>query len=329
MSRVKVRVKRTAAIVEPTIVEAHNEFLKEKEREGRSAATLENYKVTLKKFMKVLELEEELKLKEVTKDYIEDFIDILKEEEEMAPTSINHYLRDLRTFFNWASNEDEERTYLKKFKVPQLKVQDEGIKFFSDKEIELLAEKPEQKADFVEWRTWAIVKFILGTGARIGTVVNVKMEDLNFTAKQITYTHTKNKKAQTVPLTYQTEKDLKSYIREWRGIAEEDEWLFPSVTDEELTPNAAKLAFADYCHRRGVERTSLHSLRHSFARNYIIQGGNPAKLQAMLGHSSPAMTSHYVKLFGTDLAEGAEDFTLNDNLNKNKARRQKVQRTNN
>lgn len=330
MSRVIVKVKRTATTIEPTLIEAHNEFLKEKEREGRSAATLENYKITLKKFISALELEEELKIKEIDKNYIDTFIDILKEEEEMKPTSINHYLRDLRTFFNWASDKEEpEHYYLENFAIRLLKAQEESIKFFTDEEIEKLAVKPEQQADFVEWRTWAIVKFILGTGARIGTVVNVKMGDLNFIAKQITYTHTKNKKAQTVPLTAQTEKDLKSYIKEWRGIAEEDEWLFPNVSDDALTTNAAKLAFEDYCKRRGVTRTSLHSLRHSFARNYVIQGGNPAKLQALLGHSSPAMTSHYVKLFGTDLAQDAEEYSLNDNLTKNKNRKQRITRTNN
>jgi integrase/recombinase XerD len=46
-----------------------------------------------------------------------------------------------------------------------------------------------------------------------------------------------------------------------------------------------------------------HLVRHSFARSFVVQGGNVATLQALLGHSSLEVTNRYVALNFADLAE--------------------------
>jgi integrase/recombinase XerD len=53
----------------------------------------------------------------------------------------------------------------------------------------------------------------------------------------------------------------------------------------------------------GIEsgRASPHTLRHSFARNWITQGGDVASLKEILGHSSLAITQGYLALSNEDL----------------------------
>jgi len=70
-----------------------------------------------------------------------------------------------------------------------------------------------------------------------------------------------------------------------------------------LSPNALRLAVERYNRSRGVEKTSIHLFRHTFARKYLIDcGGDAFMLQKLLGHSTLKMTRHYCNIYDADLA---------------------------
>ena len=54
----------------------------------------------------------------------------------------------------------------------------------------------------------------------------------------------------------------------------------------------------------------------SFAKNYIIAGGDCTYLQRLLGHSTLTMTNHYLNLYSTDLQKNYDLFNPLDNLTK-------------
>jgi integrase/recombinase XerD len=57
------------------------------------------------------------------------------------------------------------------------------------------------------------------------------------------------------------------------------------------------------------KRVSFHTLRHSFATLYIANGGDPMRLQRLLGHSTLTMTQKYVSLQTRDLSNVHEQFS--------------------
>ena len=66
----------------------------------------------------------------------------------------------------------------------------------------------------------------------------------------------------------------------------DEDYLFPEYEGKQLKVRSAQDSISDYNRQRGVERTSIHLFRHTFARDYIISGGNPAKLQKLLNHKN-------------------------------------------
>ena len=99
---------------------------------------------------------------------------------------------------------------------------------------------------------------------------------------------------------------ISSYLRVFRTFlnwARKAGYLFCSVYGTMLSENALKLAIADYNHKRGVLKTSIHMFRHTFARKYLMDcGGDAFTLQHLLGHSTLQMTKHYCAIFDSDIA---------------------------
>lgn len=321
----KRAVKRSSGAYDIILDEAFEEFISEKNAHNLSESTLNNYRQSYDFFSKSAGYTDKTKTEEVNLQAIYKWINSLKLN-GIKHTSINHYLRDVRCFLYWCM--DSDRKYIDPpFKIKQIEGQEEQIKLFSDEELEALLIKPRKQDSFAEWRTWAIVNWVLATGNRASTICEVKITDVNFSKKEITLAHTKNKKAQYVPLSSSLETVLKEYIRMWRKEAPIDGWMFPNVGEEQLTTNALRLSFGRYCKNRNVEKTNIHGLRHNFAKGWIRNNGNMFVLQKLLGHSTLDMTRRYVKLFSEDIKEDYDRFSPLDSIKRGSKRTKKVERS--
>lgn len=305
--------------------EAFEEFLVEKEAKNLSEATLRNYRQSFEMFCTFHEFTDETTTDELTISHFYKWINTMKLN-GVKHTSINHYLRDVRSFCYWCM--DEDRQYINPaFKINMVEGQEEQMKMFSDEDIDLLLEKPRKTESFTAWRMWAITNWVLGTGNRASTICEVKITDISFSKKEIILAHTKNKKAQIIPLSSSLETVIKEYIRMWRKEAPADGWLFPNVGEDKLTTNALRHSFAKYCNSRGVESTNIHGLRHNFAKGWVRNNGNMFALQKILGHSSLDMTRKYVKMFSEDIKEDYDKFSPLDSIKRASRRTQNVKRS--
>lgn len=325
MASIKRRVKKTMEPEDVMLSEAFDNFINEKEALNKSKDTIRNYKLSYRLFCEYHGFDkEDVAVSTITQNHIYKWMNSMKID-GTKPVTINHYLGDIRVFLYWCM--DNGREYLAPFDIKLMEKQEEQLKLFTDEELELLLEKPHRGDSWAEWRCWAIVNWALGTGNRASTICDVRIGDIDFIRREIMLRHTKNKKAQTIPLSSSLETVIKEYIRICRKEAPKTGFLFPNVGDEQMTPSAVGQAFGRYCKRRGVDKSNIHGLRHNFARGWIRNGGNIYALQQIMGHATLDMTRKYVKLFGEDLKQGFDEFNPLDTMKKSQKRTQKVKKS--
>lgn len=321
MAKVRIRKNLEADLLR--LYEAFEMFYAEKEADNKSQATLTSYETTFKAFCKFYEFDEETLITEVTESHIFKWKGTMKLN-SLRAASINHYIRDIRCFLYWCM--DDARQYLEPFKIKPVEEEEEIVKHYSDDEIATLLQKPRKSDSFTTWRCWAVVNWIMATGNRASTVCDIKMGDISFIRKEITLRHTKAKKQQIIPLSSSLESVLKEYIRMWRKDAFSTDYLFANISNEKLTTNALRLSFETYTSMYGIERASIHALRHTFAKGWVRNNGNMFTLQKVLGHSKLDMTRKYVKQFAEDLKEGYDAYSPLDTIKRSQKRTQVVKR---
>ena len=322
---VKRKLQKSAQF-DVTLEDAFELFIEEKRSLNKSESTISNYETTFRVWCRYLDANDYSMLcQDVNDSYIYAFANHLKSE-GMKQSSINHYIRDLRSLLYWCMDANYIVT---SFKIKMPTMDEEIPETYTDEEIEALVARPHRRDanNFTEWRSWGIVNWILATGNRAGTITEIRVGDLNFIKKEVTIRKTKTHKASIIPMSTALITSMKEYIKRWRATSGEEAYLFPSINDEKLSVNALKQSIAKYNKMRGVEKTSAHMFRHTFAKIWVRGGGDPFRLQKMLGHSSLDMTRHYVNLFSEDLKEGFDEINPLDNIKKSASRTKRVKRT--
>ena len=291
--------KITMTMNDNSVEEVLEEFLEEKRCAGLSPKTVDDYERFLERIFRNFDTRR--KIGEVSKREFEQLY-LSVGDGKISPRTTETYGVALRTFLNWASDEDycDIRIKVKRAQVPPKET-------YTDEELELLLKKPNlKKCDFPEYRSWVIVNFLMNCGARAGTIMELKIKDVDLEEGLCSYSHTKNKRAQIIPLCTPMRKILKEYLRIRKGS--ENDYLFPSQEDTQLTYTALRCSIQRYNNRRGVERTSIHAFRHTFAKKYLLDmNGNAFKLQKLLGHTTLEMTRHYCNIYDKDLLKDFDD----------------------
>ena len=277
-----------------TYAEVFQTFITAKTAEGVADITIRNYHNNLHVISKYLDIN--LPLGEITKRDIDNMI-VAMRREGLAHNSISTYVRIVRTFLNWCSAEG-----LTSLTIPNMKDKDTVKETYTDDELMFLLRRPDRDCDFTEYRNWVIVNFLLNSGCRAATVRNIQNRDVDLGARQITLRHNKNGKIQVIPLC----SVMIGILREYMGIrgGGATSYLFCNQFGEMLTGNGLRLAIAHYNRSRGVQKTSTHLYRHTFARKFLIDcGGDAFMLQKLLGHSTLKMTKHYCEIYDADIAK--------------------------
>ncbi len=229
----------------------------------------------------------------------------LRDDPNLNEVSMGTYARDLKTLMRFFM----KRKYLPRFEIPLPKASKTPIQTYTDDELKKLLKKPDvRKCIFSTYRSWVIVNFLLSTGVRQNSLINVKIRDVDFDNSVVYVNMTKNRKPLIIPLNEDILKILKEYLQ-YRG-GEADDWLFCSVYGKQLTRSSNYHALWDYCHERGVEQTGVHRFRHTFAKKWAIMGGSVVTLQKILGHSSLAITEGYLNLLTSDLKKEMDEVNI-------------------
>lgn len=246
-------------------------------------------------------------------NFEEEYRDFLIDTEGVSEVTVATYFRDYRVIAYWLMDEG----LIKKHTITIKNVEADIKDCYTEAEIAKLIKKPKDDCPFTEYRSWVVINWVLATGNRISTVINVKIKDVDFEDNMINVNIQKSKRKTRIPLQTKLRKILIEYIDEW--LVDDNgeyisEYLFPSSYEDyssyPISRNQMYKTIAAYNRQRGVFKSSFHLFRHTFAKNWIINGGDLYSLQRILGHSTLDMVTKYANLYSEDLKPKVEDYSL-------------------
>lgn len=209
----------------------------------------------------------------------------------LAPESIAGYVRGLKAFGNWCAAEELATAVgfrtLRRPKVPR-----RLIAPFSDGDLQRLLA-------LAEPRERALVLLMLDTGLRLAEVAALGVGDLR--SDGTIRVLGKGSKERIVPLGTTARRALVRYLATRERVGPADP-LFVGRYGERLSRRGIHATVARLGRRAGVgTRCSPHTFRHTFARAYLVNGGDVFSLQQILGHTTLDMVRRYVSLTEADL----------------------------
>ena len=252
---------------------------------GCSKRTISNYISCINRFKNYYEGKELKKLKE------QDILEYLKincVDLDFSAATINVNRAAIKYYYLVNFNIDFNNTLLPSCKVnnrfPVLLSKQQVISIFNNE-------------SNLKHKLWIILAY--GSGLRISEVASLKVSDILSNEHKI-HVIGKGNKERYVPLPDFTLKLLRLYWIQNKDKIITD-YLFPGMFQKtELTHinyQTIKEAFQKIKENNNLDNSiTFHTLRHSFATEYIKNGGDIWELKNILGHASINTTSIYLHM---------------------------------
>lgn len=298
------KIIKTIELEEQSISAVAAEFYAYNKVKGLAEASQKQYKLYIGKFAEWYGVDNSIA--NLTTRKLDSYL-LMKAEEGLKQVSLATTMKHIRAFVNFAI----KRNYCEKMEITIPKFEKELKEPYTDAEMALLLARPRSN-NWVDYRNWTMINYFYSTGQRLSTVLNIKVCDLDLDNSRVKLEWNKDKIKKYMPLSSAIVKVLREYIIT-SGLEEQD-YLFPEYEGGQLKARSAEDAIADYNRKRGVTKTSIHLFRHTFAKNYIMAGGSPVKLQKLLNHKTMEMTMQYVNLYGNDISNDLDLFNPLDNF---------------
>lgn len=299
---------------------AVKDFLDDREWKNLSSASIKSYEFTLKEFQNYCSDHEIIDLANVLPDTVKNYLMYCKKSRGNKPTSLNHKLSNLKVFFNYL----EEIEVMEHKNNPARKISsvrtDVRIEVFTDNQIKQMlryySRLRYREKTLYSYRDYLIIVFLLGTGCRRGELVNLRWSDVDLQNLHITF-FGKKRIQSSIPMTQKLRRELADYrVFCEQHFGKVPEYVFVDRKGEPMTENAVSNMFkrlAKIMNFKNV-RVSCHTLRHTFAQKFLLNGGDLFTLQKLLRHSQISQTELYLSLWGTALSEQNQKYNPLNNL---------------
>lgn len=281
-------------------LEAYQNYL-EKEKKY-SALTLKAYVGDVNVFVDYLNLyHNEIQLEEVNYSVIRSWM-VLLVESGLSNKSVNRKISSLKSFYKFLLKIKEIKINPllkhKSLKIPK-KIQIP----FSEKEIQNVFQVNQFSDDFEGIRNQLILELFYATGIRRIELINLKIQNVDFSNKVIKVLGKRNKE-RIVPLLQCTEEVLKKYIqvRNCEKKMLSNDVLILSKKGDKVSESFVYRLINDYFSTVSLKvKKSPHVLRHSFATHLLNNGADLNSVKELLGHASLSSTQVYTHSSLTEL----------------------------
>lgn len=150
-------------------------------------------------------------------------------------------------------------------------------------------------------RDEAIVLTLVDTGIRAGELCALTIGDYDAKRSRLHIRHGKGNKARYVSLGTRAAKSIWLYLTK-RADKKPEAPLFAARTGKFLQRDNLRHTLETIGKNVGVESVYPHRFRHTFAIQFLRNGGNIALLKELMGHESIEMVMRYSKIAEQDIA---------------------------
>lgn len=255
-------------------------FISSKQVEGCSERTIKYYKEIIEKFVNDFDKS----IKQISTNEIRNYLSNYKDNSSCGSTTIDNIRRVLSSFFSWLEDED----YIIKSPVRRIHKIKTAIvvkEVLTDENLERLRDECENIRDL------SLIELLISTGMRVGELVNLNINSLNFEDRSCIVLGKGNKERE-VYFDAKTKLHLKEYIAKRN---DSNEALFVSMREphQRLSISGIELIIRTLGMNSNINKVHPHKFRRTLATMAIDKGMPVEQVQKLLGHVKIETTMHY------------------------------------
>ena len=255
-------------------------FLAAKKIEGRSEKSLKYYQSTIEKMIEKIGKT----VKHITTDDLRGYLSEYQRENDSSKVTIDNIRRILSRFYGWLEDED----YILKSPVRRIHKVKTGKSIketYTDEQLELMRDSCEESRDL------AMIDLLASTGMRVGEMVLLNREDINFEERECVV-FGKGDKERIVYFDARTKMHLQNYLK---TRTDDNKALFVSlsVPHKRLKIGGVEVRLRKIGKALGIEKVHPHKFRRTLATMAIDKGMPIEQLQQLLGHQRIDTTLQY------------------------------------
>ncbi len=271
-----------------------------------SPNTIRDYTTTFRKFQ--FFLDNDPPISEITSKHVKEF---LASKHAISKKTLLNYHTGLSALWSWCVSEElVEEHILQKVRRPKPEKKD--IQPYTQAEVKVMLSSLKQSKSYIRSgkrecsnrlttadRNKAVIYMLLDTGVRAEELCSLRIHQVDVRNSRITVMG-KGSKQCCIPFSSRTGQVLWRYLAQ-RSDDTAAEFLFLTIHGRKLTRSQLLHILVAIGKRSGVNGVNVHRFRHTFAINYLRNGGDPYTLQIMLGHSTMDMVKRYLSIAQADL----------------------------
>ena len=255
-------------------------FISSKKVEGCSDKTIHYYKSSIEKLIATVKKN----VCDISTNDIRCYLAEQQEQRGLSKVTIDNLRRIYSSFFSWLEDED----YITKSPVRRIhKVRTDALvkEVLTDENIEVLRDSCQELRDI------AMIDLLLSTGMRVGELVKINREDIDFHERQCVV-FGKGNKEREVYFNARTKIHLKKYLEQ---RTDTNPALFVSLHEPHtrLTISGVEVRLRQLGKKVNLNKVHPHKFRRTLATMAIDKGMPIEQVQKMLGHVKIDTTLHY------------------------------------
>jgi len=288
-------------------------FLPTRRLRNLSPNTITFYSQHLNKFMEFMESQyPDVSLERIDHSILREYVSRLKRNHSAG--GLNHHIKVLKILFKFLVEEGVICENPSK-RISRIKTDQTAIATFSNSQIMAMLEVTKHQMDFPGIRNYTLITLLYDTGCKISELLNLNLDDIQL-GEIILTVRGNGGKGRVVPFGDRSLIGLVKYLNKRNKLFGKGGVLFLTKFGEPLTRRMTNKIIERIGNKAKVEnvRLSAHTFRHTFAKSWLMNGGDIFSLQKILGHRTLDMVRNYVNITFKDIQSQHSKFSPGDNL---------------